>query len=182
MSKDDATQGSKGLTGNFARVSEEVKNAIKPIDPQTKSILKESEIVSNQVINHGYFPKEIIRYLANRLREVGIPCEVGFDRDLADSKDGVANTLRSKYRDSRPFYFLAFPMEYRKLAKRTLMETSYPLPDDPVGEEEAEKILKRKQKNKAKQDLRRMMMYIVFFIIAGLAFFALILISDIILQ
>jgi|GEM_PF-6918160 len=170
------------ISDNFARLSAQVKEAIKPMDSQTKSILKESEFISSQVINHGYFPKEIIGYLASRLREVGVPCEVGFDRELADSKDGVAASLRSKYRDSRPFYFLAFPMEYRKLAKKTLLDTSYPLPDDPESDAEAEKALKKKKKEKAEKDMKRMMMYIIFMILAGFAVVAFIFLSNIILE
>ena len=163
-------------------IVEEASSGIVGIDPKTKKLIEGSELETDGLFTHGYFPKEIIRYLAMRLKDAEVPCEVGFDRELAEDKGRAAMQLRETYRDARPFYFLAIPVALRLRAKLILSETSYPIPDDHQAEQEAELRVASKRKKKAEQNFRRMMVYIVLAVVAVFGVYGFILLSNIILE
>ncbi len=131
------------------------------IDSSTSMLLEGKAYQTARVTNHGYFPKDIVRYLVMRLRDAQVPCEVGYDNDLAQGGSDQAAQLRESFRDSKPFYFIAFPLEFRDRAARALAETSYPLPDDREAEEVAMQLARKERLNQQRRTFRKLVVYSV---------------------
>jgi len=159
--------------------SKSISDIIK-VAPQTSSQLRDGNVSVAAMFNHGYFPKEVARYLLNTLRSQDVPCELGFDRKLSDSNDEIARELKDRFKESRPFYFLAFPMEYRMKAREVLKGTQFPLPDASETEQEFDQIIeKRKTKGKPLTNLTSIIITLVLF---GAAIYALILIGKMLMN
>lgn len=127
------------------------------VDSRNKPLLASQNVTTSTLYRHGYFPKEITRYLAMRLREAKIPCEIGFEKDLAASNSEMSEQLKQTFRDSQPFYFLAFPFEARANAEKALANTSYPLPADAASVQVAEKIKNQQARMQSIKDFRKTM-------------------------
>ncbi len=100
------------------------------LDPSTNRLIKQSNLDADWVLRHGFFPLEIARFLSMNLRDNNIPCEIGYDLELAESESETAMALRNSFRDRKPFYYVGFPGAYYPKAKDILEKTSYPLKDD----------------------------------------------------
>lgn len=147
------------------------------VDDKTKKLLAESDVEVGKLFHHGFFPKEIARYLLARLREENIPCEMGFDRQLGEANDGRATTLKKTFKDPNPYYFLAMPVEYRKKARLVLNDTSYPMQKNEAAEMAAKTIMAQKRAHQQKTDMKRLFTYLAFFFVGGLAILAFVFIA-----
>lgn len=125
------------------------------MDPATLKLLGESELSSATISHHGYFPKEIVRYLASLLKEAGVPCEIGYDLKLAESKTPEAAELKELFHDSKPYYFLAFPLEVRKSVIAVLANTNWPVKPDAEADKLADSLEATKIAYTKKREKRR---------------------------
>lgn len=115
------------------------------VNPKTGSILKESDLSSHRIWSHGYFPKEIALYIAMRLREGNVACEIGYDVELARSPGPDTQQLKNTFKDVKPFYFVAFPLDSYKKAIEILEDTSYPLKSEDEAEAAYEGFKKKSE-------------------------------------
>lgn len=142
------------------------------MDPATLKLLSESQLSSATISHHGYFPKEIVRYLASMLKDAGVPCEIGYDMNLASSKTPEANLLKEQFHDSKPYYFLAFPLEVRKSVIEVLAGTNWPVKPDAETDKLADSLEATKVSHVKKREKRRSGATIA---VIGIAIFALLL-------
>lgn len=166
LSKPDAPD----ITGELASIHTQM-------DDSTKKLLAESDVEAGKLFHHGFFPKEIARYLLARLREGDIPCEMGFDRQLGERSDGRSVTLKKTFKDPSPYYFLAMPVEYRKKARLLLDDTSYPMEKNEAAEMMAKTIMAQKKVRQQKVDMKRLFAYLAFSFVGGLAILAFVFIA-----
>ncbi|RJO63306.1 MAG: hypothetical protein C4523_20670 [Myxococcales bacterium] len=153
MTESRKSHRDRALSDAFGQAQQvQEQNLAAAIDPATTDLLKANEWGTSQICNHGYFPKEIARYLIARLREAGVPCEMGFDQDLAKEKSSTTDELRSRFRDSNPFYFIGFPLQHRMKTAEIMKLTSYPLPEDPTLDQQSLELL---DKAKAQEAIRK---------------------------
>lgn len=167
MSYDKKTAESKdGGKGEKEREGEK-KNHLQ-VSPATRQILVDSDFDSADIFSHGYFPKEIARFLSASLRDSGIPCEIGYDRALAESDQEIVFHLKNKYNDPRPFYFVSFPIELYNKVKDLLAGSSYPLPENVEADRFVkQKVLEKKKKHVNKEFRKRVAYLIVLLLICG---------------
>ncbi len=141
-------QNPNALPQNQGETAESLQN---PATAGAWALAQDKNLTTSMLYHYGYFPKEIIRFLAMRVKEAGIPCEIGFDKEFSESPDPAAQELRERYRDPRPYYFISFPLEFWNKVAQALEGSSYPLPEDEnasrVAQELEEKV-KRMQPSK----------------------------------
>ena len=142
---------------NRAPTKAPAQEAVAPvvIDPAMLKLLGESQLSTTTISHHGYFPKEIVRYLASMLKDAGVACEVGYDLKLAESKTPEVNELRELFHDTKPFYFLAFPLENRKTVIEVLAATNWPVKPDAEADKLAESLEATKVAHGKKREKRR---------------------------
>jgi hypothetical protein len=155
-------------TPQFGDIAENVKNDIEELgartDRENREFLEQSGLKTSIIFTHGYFPKDIVRFLSARLRESKIPCEVGFDKDLALSDTSEARQLKVTFNDPRPFYFLAFPLEHISKAREVMEDSNYPLPEATEPEMAAENFVKRQKQFEDAKKFKRLLIYLLFFL------------------
>lgn len=158
---------SKQLAEQAQKLQDDIREMSARTDRENREFIEESDLKTSIIHNHGYFPKEVVRFLATRLRENKIPCEVGFDKDLALSDSPAARQLRDNFRDSRPFYFVAFPAEHMKKARDIMATTNYPIPEASEAEQAAERALARQRSLEEALKFKRLLVYSLYLAVGG---------------